>query len=84
LKFARHYNWRRFVHENETLVKLELKWGTLQSVTTDGEKKRRVCGRKTGAAGHVISEVMKENSAILLTCHYVIYWQVLWSEVLRL
>jgi hypothetical protein len=59
-----------FMKVKETLSLLGLKWGTLQSVT-DGAKK--LCCRKTGAAGRIISEVMQETSVPSMMFHCIIH-----------
>jgi hypothetical protein len=42
-----------------------------------------MCGHKTGAVGHIMSEVMQGNSVPPMTFHCIFHQQVLYSKVLR-
>jgi hypothetical protein len=56
-----------FLKVQETLASLEMSWGKLKSVTTDGGK--NMCGAKTGVVGRICKKVMQISSETPMVFH---------------
>jgi hypothetical protein len=71
-----------FLKAQETLTSLELSWGKLKSVTTDGGES--ICGSKTGVVGRICKEGMQVGSETLVVFHCINQQKALCCQILSL
>jgi hypothetical protein len=68
-----------FLKVQETLASLEMRWGKLKSVTTDGGKNK--CGAKTGVVERICKEVMQISSETPMVFHCIIHQEALCYQI---